>query len=185
MGEDAEELETVVDGFVSRLVIQQRMSVAGGDFALLDGKVDDIQRAAHIASSEDVRLGGLHAVVDDDLTLVSGDSGSVEIYASRCWFASHGEEDLIDADVMRVSVSGEFNALSIFVGGNAIEVSAEMHAHAALGVGFGDDIAAFAVEAGEELGIALNQGHSATHRLQVVCHFECNSAAAEHGDGLG
>ena len=55
---------------------------------------------------------------------------------------------------------------------------------AAFRVGFDNHIAAFAVETGEKLGIALNERDLATHRFEIVRHFEGDSSAAEHGDAL-
>jgi len=45
--------------------------------------VNDIERAADIASSKDVRLGGLHAFIDDDLRFVQRDFGCFEIQTAR------------------------------------------------------------------------------------------------------
>ena len=82
-----------VYGFIGCFALNEFRGIARCDFSLLDGDVNDIERAAHITCRKDVRLGGLHAVIDDDLGFVQGDFGGVQSEALRGGYAAHGEED--------------------------------------------------------------------------------------------
>ena len=65
--EDTEQLESVIHLLERvRALGVEPMGVAGSDFSLLDGQVNDVEWAGNIARSKDVRVIGLLSGLGDD-----------------------------------------------------------------------------------------------------------------------
>ncbi len=191
VGEDAEEAEAVMDVFEGLGGVgEEAMGVAGGDFSLLDGEVDDVEGAGDVAGGEDVGLGGLLGGLDDDFLMGEGDAGGGEVEGAGVGMAAKGDEDLVGGEVVVAGAVGEVDLFEAVRGGvDAMDLGAAVGGDAALGVGGAEDVAGFGVESSEELVVALDEGGAGAHGIEVMGEFEGDGAAAEDdaggGEGIG
>lgn len=96
--------------------------VAGGDFALEDGDVNNFERPANIAGGVDTRIGSLLKIVDTNLAgRLQVDIGLFEAEASDGGAAAEGIEDMLGVHLMGAVVVVEVNAKAIVFPGELFE----------------------------------------------------------------
>lgn len=114
MGKDAKEEEAVVHMLFDGVAENEAMCVSGGYFALLNGNVDDVQRAAHVPGGKNVRLAGLHGAIDGNFAFNVGDMRVLKPEAGSGWVAPQGDQNLIDGDAVLFRAVAECDAFLTF-----------------------------------------------------------------------
>src|SRR5579862_6307699 len=86
-------------------------NIVGGDFALLDGDVNNFVRTSAIAHCIDMRDAGMHAGVCDDARAIRFNPGASEIQRGGIRSAAKGEENFIRRYANGFSALLEYDAL--------------------------------------------------------------------------
>src|SRR5262249_22969182 len=122
VGENGEELEPVVDGFERSIELaEDARGVAGGQFALLDGDVDDFMRPADIASGEKMRRAALLLVIGGDVPVLDAHPGLFSGQAFELRLAAEGAENLVRFHRGFAPLVGEVHALLATLAAHGME----------------------------------------------------------------
>jgi len=179
LGEDGEEAEAVVDGFEGLVfAAQEPCRIAGGNFALLDGDVDNFQFSGDVARAENMRDGGLLGIRGGEGTAGRCvETGGGEIKPGSGGVASEREQNFVclkrllpvvvrDAQPFPARVASDLEDSASKDKLGPVPLHAVLHR-----------IGHIAVHRTEDLLAALDNGDVRPEGAMVVGHLE--------GDGTG
>ena len=186
LGEDGEEAQAVVDRLEFVVAAQQAGGVAGGDFALLDGDVDDLEFAGHVTGAENFRDRGLLRVAGGK-GAPGGDveSGRGEVESGGGGVASEGEEDFVRLECFLAVIVRHADPFAARGSAGADDAAT------------GDELGAVAFHAplhgvrnviihrAEDVFAALDDGDFGAEGAVVMGHFQRDRAGAEDEEGSG
>src|ERR1035441_8264948 len=110
LGED----DLGVEAVVHRLHAVGMGQVMRGDFALLDGDVNNLIQAGAIAGSIDMGQAGLHLRIGDDAAALDADSDAFEAERGDVRDPAKCEENLLRAHMLSLAVVREGDFLPVF-----------------------------------------------------------------------
>lgn len=182
VGEDDGEEERPIDGFD----FFHAGGVAGGEFALLDGDVDDFDGAGAITARVDVRHVRLLPAVRDDLAVGAGaDAGGGEIEGGGIRLAAEGVEQVRGAAGDFFPVVEKLDSDAATVGRDTLELRAGEEFDPFINEGLLNHGRRSRGVVAQEVGAALHQSDATADATEELGEFAGDDAAAEDDHALG
>ena len=182
VGEDDIEEERPIDGFD----FFHAGGVADGEFALLDGDVDDFDGAGAITAGVDVRHVRLLPAVRDDLAVGTGaDAGRGEIEGAGIRLAAERVEQVRGAAGDFLSVVEKLDGDAATVGRDPFELRAGEELDPLINEGLLNHGRRSRGVVAQEVGAALHQSNATADATEELGEFAGDDAAAEDEHALG
>ena len=188
VGEQDEELEPIVDLLDGRgQFADQARGVAGGEFGLLDGDVDDLVGSGHVASGEDVPGGAALVGRDAHRALLAGfHPGTVHLQVVRAGDPTQGEEHLLRADGLFGAATLEPHALvARLVPVRPQQVRAALEADTLVRECVLQGVADVGVGVAHDVVASLEDRHLRAQTRELMRRFQADGPGSEDDDRGG
>src|SRR5690606_2836342 len=187
IGEDDGEQQVGIDGLELFAGGRRGEGVARGEFALRDGEVHDVVRAADIAAGIDVRDGGLLPAVGGDPAGPGGlDARGGEIEVVDVGLAAERVEQMVGAadDTLAGAPEGDGDA-AFGVGGDLLDFGVGVQVDALVAESGLDDRGGLGGVFLEDVRAALDLDDARADAAEKLGELAGDDAAAEHDHALG
>ena len=160
--------------------------VAGGEFALGDGEVDDVVGAGDVTAGVDVAGGGLLPAVGFHATGVGEfHAGGGEIETGGVGLATEGVKKMAGATDAGFATAGEFDDDASFVAGDGGDFCVGVETDAVVAERLLDDLAGGGGVVFKNVFAALDERDLGADAAEELGEFAGDDAAAEDDHALG